>query len=175
MLLTAGHGRLGRDSLTGLFRTCGVQSVVDVRRYPGSRTNPDVSRDAMATWLPQAGIAYRWEQRLGGRRSLPSHAPREDPWWRVEQFAAYAAYSRTEPFETALAEVLDESAQRATLVMCSESVWWRCHRRLVADVALLRFDRGVMHLMHDGRLIPHRPSAGARLRPDGLVAWDVVD
>lgn len=172
MLLTGGHGRLDRDALSELLCSAGVESVVDIRRYPASRANPDVSREAMSAWLPQAGIAYRWEERLGGRRRLPPDAPREDPWWRVEQFAAYAAYTRTDPFNAALADVLDECTRRRVLVMCSESLWWRCHRRLVADVAVLRFGVDVENLYHDGRLVTHEPAAGARLRPDGLVVWD---
>ncbi|HEY7052223.1 MAG TPA: DUF488 domain-containing protein [Mycobacterium sp.] len=172
MLLTAGHGRLDRDALSALFVSAGVETVVDIRRYPGSRANPDVARDAMAVWLPEAGVAYRWEERLGGRRRLPADTPREDPWWQVEQFAAYAAYTRTEPFAAALAEVLDESARRTVVVMCSESVWWRCHRRLIADVAVLHHGVGVEHLSHSGRLTPHEPAPGARLRADGFVVWD---
>jgi uncharacterized protein (DUF488 family) len=171
-LSTAGHGRLTGPELTDLLHGAGVRSLVDIRRFPGSRTNPDMSRDAMASWLPAAGIAYRWEERLGGRRRLPADAPHEDPWWQVEQFAAYAAHTRTPEFDAALAEVLDESASGTVLVMCSESVWWRCHRRLVADVAVLRFGAAVSHLMHDGRLTPHPVAAGARLRDDDYVVWD---
>ncbi|MGE2717034.1 DUF488 family protein [Mycolicibacterium litorale] len=171
-LLTAGHGRLSGDELTGLLRGANVQTLVDIRRFPGSRAHPDMSRDAMSTWLPAAGIAYRWDERLGGRRRLPADAPREDPWWQVEQFAAYAAHTRTSEFDAALGEVLDEGAGRTVAVMCSESVWWRCHRRLVADVAVLRFGAPVLHLMHDGRLTPHPVAAGARLRDDGFVVWD---
>jgi uncharacterized protein (DUF488 family) len=171
-LLTAGHGRLTGAEMTDLLGAAQVASLVDIRRFPGSRAHPDMSRDAMASWLPAAGIAYRWEERLGGRRRLPADAPREDPWWQVEQFAAYAAHTRTAEFGAALTEVLDESASRTTLVMCSESVWWRCHRRLVADVAVLRFGAAVSHLMHDGRLTPHPVAAGARLRDDGFVVWD---
>lgn len=171
-LLTAGHGRLTGPELADLLRGAGVRSLVDIRRFPGSRTNPDMSRDAMASWLPEAGITYRWDDRLGGRRRLAADAPREDPWWQVEQFAAYAAHTRTPEFDTALREVLDESVSATTLVMCSESVWWRCHRRLVADVAVLRFDAEVRHLMHDGRLTPHPVAAGARVRDDGYVVWD---
>lgn len=171
-LLTAGHGRLSGAELTALLRGAGVTSLIDIRRFPGSRTNPDMSRDAMASWLPAAGIGYRWEARLGGRRRLTADEPRDDPWWQVEQFAAYAAHTRTAEFDAALTEVLDESACRTVLVMCSESVWWRCHRRLVADVAVLRFGAAVSHLMHDGRLTPHPVAAGARLRDDGFVVWD---
>ncbi|MCV7418531.1 DUF488 domain-containing protein [Mycolicibacterium litorale] len=171
-MLTAGHGRLSGDELAALLRGAGVTSLVDIRRFPGSRAHPDMSRDAMSSWLPAGGIAYRWEERLGGRRRLPPDAPREDPWWQVEQFAAYAAHTRTEEFDAALGEVLGESASRTVLVMCSESVWWRCHRRLVADVAVLRFRADVSHLMHDGRVTPHPVAPGARLRDDGFVVWD---
>jgi uncharacterized protein (DUF488 family) len=171
-LLTAGHGRLSGAELTDLLRGAEVRSLVDIRRFPGSRAHPDMSSDAMSSWLPAAGIGYRWEERLGGRRRLPPDAPREDPWWQVEQFAAYAAHTRTAQFDAALGEVLDESASGTVLVMCSESVWWRCHRRLVADVAALRYGVPVSHLMHDGRLTPHPVAAGARLREDGYVVWD---
>lgn len=171
-LLTAGHGRLTGAEMTDLLRGAEVRSLVDIRRFPGSRANPDMSRDAMASWLPEAGIAYRWDDRLGGRRRLAADAPREDPWWQVEQFAAYAAHTRTPEFDTALREVIDESVSATTLVMCSESVWWRCHRRLVADVAVLRLHAEVRHLMHDGRLTPHPVAAGARMRDDGHVVWD---
>ncbi|MFD4369548.1 DUF488 family protein [Rhodococcus sp. NPDC058521] len=174
-LITVGHGRLDRDGLTRLLQGAGIRTIVDIRRFPGSRHNPDVRSDAMAEWLPRAEIDYRVEPRLGGRRRLSADAPRDDPWWRVEQFAAYAAHTRTEEFAAALADVLASAEQRTTAVMCSESVWWRCHRRLVADVAALSHGRMVRHLMHDGRLTPHPTAPGARLRTDGLVVWDGED
>lgn len=171
-LISVGHGSLGKDELAGLLRNANVEAVVDIRRYPGSRRNPDVSSDAMRMWLPDAGIDYRWDPRLGGRRRLPAGAAREDPWWQVEQFAAYAAYTRTDEFGAALTDLLGQAARQRTAMMCSESVWWRCHRRLVADVAVLKFGTAVDHLMHDGRLVAHVPAAGARLRDDGQVVWD---
>jgi uncharacterized protein (DUF488 family) len=70
-----------------------------------------------------------------------------------------------------MAELLEQAATQRTAIMCSESVWWRCHRRLVADVATVRFDTAVSHLMHDGRLVAHEPAEGARLRADGQVEW----
>jgi uncharacterized protein (DUF488 family) len=172
MLLSVGHGRLDRTAFADLLRSAGVAALVDIRRYPGSRNNPDVAADAMAEWLPAAGIAYRSDPRLGGRRRLAADAPREDPWWQVEQFAAYAAYTRTTEFQHALDDLLEESARERTAMMCSESVWWRCHRRLVADVVVLQAGREVEHLMHDGRLVPHPVAEGARVRADGAVVWD---
>jgi uncharacterized protein (DUF488 family) len=94
-----------------------------------------------------------------------------DGWWTVAQFAAYAAHTRTPEFATALDEVLAEAATTTVAVMCSESVWWRCHRRLIADVAVLGRGVPVHHLMPDGRLPPHATSAGAVLGADGLVHW----
>jgi uncharacterized protein (DUF488 family) len=170
-LLTLGHGRLDRDGLSSLLRRAEVELLVDVRRFPGSRANPAVAKDALPAWLPETGIDYRWEERLGGRRPVPDPDD-QDPWWQVAAFRGYAAHTRTDEFRAAMAELLSETETRRTAVMCSESVWWRCHRRIIADVAVLAHDVGVRHLMHDGRLTEHPPAEGARLRDDGLVVWD---
>jgi uncharacterized protein (DUF488 family) len=170
-LLTVGHGSLSQDALGALLIGAGVRLVVDVRRFPGSRSHPHVAAAAMAGWLPPVGVAYRSEPRLGGRRRLPPGQACADPWWTVEAFRAYAAHTRTPEFVAALDAVLEESAAGTVAVMCSEAVWWRCHRRLVADVAVLVHGRSVRHLMPDGRTAPHRPSAGARRAGDVLI-WD---
>lgn len=171
-LLTAGHGTLDREALAALLTGAGTELLVDVRRFPGSRHNPDVGRDALQQWLPQAGIDYRWEERLGGRRRREKGSD-ADGWWRVEAFRAYAAHTRTPDFLAALDDLgADVAARATTVVMCSEAVWWRCHRRLVADAALLLRGVEVAHLAHDGRTRPHEPSEGARV-VDGLLHYDV--
>jgi uncharacterized protein (DUF488 family) len=170
-LLTVGHGPQDRDALGARLTAAGLDRIVDVRRFPGSRNNPDVGRESLERWLPDLGIGYRWDARLGGRRRLPAGEPVEDGWWTVAQFAAYAAHTRTPEFAEALDEVLAESARSTVAVMCSESVWWRCHRRLIADVVVLARGVRVSHLMPDGRLVPHRPSEGAVLDTDGTVRW----
>ncbi|HET7385870.1 MAG TPA: DUF488 domain-containing protein [Nocardioidaceae bacterium] len=172
MLLTVGHGRLERAELASLLHGAGVQQVVDVRRFPGSRSNADVRREAMDVWLPETGIGYRWEERLGGRRRLEGEPV--DTWWRVEQFAAYAAHTRTAEFGAAVDLLLAAVDDENVAVMCSESLWWRCHRRQIADVAVLAHGVPVSHLMHDGRLTDHRPAAGARVDVRGQVVWDAV-
>ena len=152
----------------------GVTRVVDVRRFPGSRRHPHVAREELERWLPDAGIGYRWEPRLGGRRSVPAESP--DVWWQVAAFRAYAGYTRTTEFRAGFAALLSEAAGVTggrVAVMCSEAVWWRCHRRLISDVAVLLHDVPVLHLGHDGRLSPHPPSAGARRTDAGLV-YDAV-
>lgn len=171
MLISVGHGTLDRHGLSELFRTADIDAIVDIRRFPGSRRNPDVGADAMSQWVPAGGMDYLPELRLGGRRRLPAGEPVQDTWWRVPQFAAYAAHTRTEEFADALGELLARSAWSRVAMMCSESLWWRCHRRLVADVATVRFGVPVHHLAHDGKLSAHPPAAGARLR-DGMMVWD---
>jgi uncharacterized protein (DUF488 family) len=170
-LLTVGHGPEDRDRLGARLAAGEVARLVDVRRFPASRNNPDVAREALEQWLPAAGIGYRWEERLGGRRRLTPGEPVVDSWWTVAQFAAYAAHTRTPEFTAALDGVLAEAADATLAVMCSESVWWRCHRRLIADVAVLARDVPVEHLMPDGRRTPHRPSEGAVVGTDGFVRW----
>jgi uncharacterized protein (DUF488 family) len=171
VLVSIGHGADDRATLAARLGGAEVGSLVDVRRFPGSRSNPDVRREALEDWLPAAGIRYRWEPRLGGRRALPRGEPVGDGWWTVAQFAAYAAHTRTPEFAAALDDVLAEEADLVVAVMCSEYVWWRCHRRLIADVAVLGRGVPVEHLMPDGRRSPHRPSEGAVVDPDGTVRW----
>jgi uncharacterized protein (DUF488 family) len=170
-LLTVGHGPDDRVRLGERLTTAGVEDVVDVRRFPGSRRNPDVAQQELAQWLPVLGVQYRWEPRLGGRRRLPAGEPVADAWWTVAQFAAYAAHTRTPEFAAALDTVLDAARGRRVAVMCSESVWWRCHRRLIADVVVLGRGLPVDHLMPDGRVSPHQPAPGAVRDPDGTVRW----
>ncbi|HLS48945.1 MAG TPA: DUF488 domain-containing protein, partial [Actinomycetaceae bacterium] len=169
-----GHGQLDRAALGKLLGDAGVTAVVDVRRFPGSRTNPDARREALEEWLPALDIDYRWEERLGGRRHLRKAelAASADTWWRVSQFRAYATHTREREFHDAMSQLLALARSHATAVMCSESVWWRCHRRLIADVAVLAHGWTVHHLMPDGRLAEHVPAEGARLRDDGEVVWD---
>jgi uncharacterized protein (DUF488 family) len=169
-LLTFGHGTAGRDELGPLLRAAGIQCVVDVRTAPGSRRNPDVGRAALALWLPEEGIGYRWEQRLGGFRKAAADSP--DVFWENASFRGYAGYTRHPDFVEAMEELLGGAAEARTAVMCSESVWWRCHRRIIADFAVLVGHARALHLAHDGRLTEHSPTAGARLREDGLLVYD---
>lgn len=173
-LLTFGHGRLSRDELGRLLQGADVQRVVDVRRFPGSRANEAAARGEIPDLLAQLGLDYRWDERLGGRRHLTREQDETSPdtWWQVKAFRAYAAWTRSAEFETALPELLADVADARTAVMCSEAVWWRCHRRLISDVVLLGHQVRVEHLMHSGKLAAHRPSEGARRQADGSLVWD---
>jgi uncharacterized protein (DUF488 family) len=169
-LVTVGHGTLPADDLSALLRANEVALLVDVRSFPGSRRHPQFGRDEMAAWLPRAGVAYRWERRLGGRR--PVRADSVNVMLRNEAFRGYADHMTTAEFRAALEDVLADAADRRTAVMCSESVWWRCHRRLLADAAVLLGDAEVTHLMHDGRTTAHPLTDGVRRAGDHLV-YDV--
>jgi len=142
-----------------------VDLLVDVRRFPGRRRHPHLSREALQEWLP---IGYRWEERLGGRRALPEDSP--DVALRNAAFRGDASQMRGADFRGALRELLASPVR--TAVMCSETVWWRCHRRLVADAAVLLHGIRVQHLL-GGRQSPQRLTDGVRVVGDQLV-YDVV-
>ncbi len=170
MLLTYGHGTESVERSVETLAAAAVVSLVDIRTAPGSRRNPQFARASMEQWLPRAGIAYRWEKRLGGfRRPRPGNP---DVAWREAMFRGYAEYMRTVGFQTAIDVVLAEAAERQVAVMCSEGLWWRCHRRLVADFVLVARGVPVKHLMHDGHVEQHRVSDGLRVRDDGLLVYD---
>src|ERR1700729_1767788 len=158
MLLTYGHGTETASQTVATLRGAGVSGLVDIRTAPGSRRNPQFARAAMEEWLPEAGIAYRWEKRLGGFRRPGPDNP--DIAWREEMFRGYAEHMRSADFLAAIGAVLAEAESRQVAVMCSESLWWRCHRRLLADFAAVGRGIEVRHLMHDGRIEAHRPSPG---------------
>jgi uncharacterized protein (DUF488 family) len=169
-LLTFGHGTASKEQIAALLNGAGVRSLVDIRTAPGSRRSPHVARDELQRWLPEYNIQYRWEQRLGGWRKARPDSP--DTALRARAFAGYAAHMRSPDFRAAIDEVLAQAAAASTVLMCAESVWWRCHRRMVADFVVLARGVSVVHLMHDGRLQAHTPSDLARLRDDGLLVYD---
>lgn len=164
-VLTVGHGTLPASEFVSLIDAAGVTGVVDIRSYPGSRHNPQYRREEMEAWLPDAGISYLWLKDLGGRRKLvpgSRHAGLEHA-----AFRAYADHMETESYRAAVDALLAQPGLPA--VMCSESVWWRCHRRLLADYLVLIRGIEVAHLMHDGRMTVHAPSPEARADGDRLV------
>ncbi|KAF4408816.1 MULTISPECIES: DUF488 family protein [Streptomyces] len=172
-LLTFGHGTLARGELTELLHGAGVEAVVDVRTAPGSRRNPDVAREALSRWMPEQGLGYRWEKRLGGFRKAAPDSP--DVFWENASFRGYAGHTRDPDFVAAMDELLRQAGTARTAVMCGEAVWWRCHRRLIADFAVLARGSEALHLAHDGRLTAHPPTPGARVRDDGLLVYDVLE
>lgn len=159
-MLTVGHGTLPQDRFGDLLSTAGIELLVDVRRAPGSRRHPHFSRAQMESWIPARGIRYAWAPDLGGWRKPEAASP--NTALRNLSFRGYADYMGTPRFWAALDCVLAEAERAPAAVMCSEAVYWRCHRRLIADAAQLVRHVQVKHLGHDGRLSAHRPTDGVR-------------
>ena len=169
-MLSVGHGTATEAELLERLGLGGVRQLVDIRTAPGSRRHPHLGRDRLEQWLPEAGVAYRWEPRLGGFRRPAPDSP--DVVWQNDSFRGYAGHLRTEEARAALTDLLADGARQPTAFLCSETVWWRCHRRLVADALVLLHDVPVQHLM-PGRVSAHRPTPGARRAGDVLVYDDV--
>jgi uncharacterized protein (DUF488 family) len=146
-VFTIGHGTRPVDELVAMLRDAAAETLVDVRRFPGSRRNPQFNQAA----LEAAGIAYRHAEELGGRRS---NEPGEERFAciRVAAFRSYAARMGTEPWQRALESAL---AEPTPCFMCAETPWWRCHRRLIAELLTAR-GHEVIHLIRPGERRPHR-------------------
>ena len=165
-MLTVGHGTHAENEFAALLRSADVEVLVDVRIAPGSRRFPQFGRTALEEWLPACGVSYCWERRLGGFRKLPPHSP--DVALQNTSFRAYAAHMRTPEFAAAMDQIVACATVERTALMCSESLWWRCHRRLIADYACLTRRLDVRHIMPDGRLDSHALTAGVRVSGNEL-------
>jgi uncharacterized protein (DUF488 family) len=166
-LLTVGHGPAPAADFDALLAAAGVRGLVDVRIAPGSRRAPWFSRDELSERMARAGVEYRWERDLGGRRRpRPGSRHRALP---DDGFRGYADHMEGTSFRAALDGLLEECAVRPTACLCAEADWRRCHRRLIADAAALTRGATVQHLTHDGTVEPHVPTAGVRVDGGRLV------
>jgi uncharacterized protein (DUF488 family) len=138
-----------------------VTAVADVRAYPRSLANPQFNRDVLNAALAKCGIAYDHWEALGGRRSgLGAASP--NVAWKNAGFRGFADYMMSDEFWFALDGLLAQAAARPTAVMCSETLWWRCHRRMIADAATAR-GAEIRHIMKPGVVVAHVLSPAARI------------
>jgi uncharacterized protein (DUF488 family) len=158
---TIGHGRRPVEELVECLREASVETLVDVRRFPSSRRNPQFNQATLAATLADAGIAYEHAAELGGLRSTE---PGEELFACLGQFAGYAARMRTTAWNTALDEAL---THHKPCLMCAETPWQRCHRRLIAELLVAR-GHEVVHLIEPGIQERHKPHRAAKLR-DGIL------
>jgi uncharacterized protein (DUF488 family) len=164
---TVGHGARPIETFRAILDEAGVGTLVDVRRFPGSRRHPQFGREALEAAVP----GYVWQgETLGGRRR--SHSGSRHTALRNASFAAYADYMDTPPFRTAIDDLLRAAATERQAVMCAETLWWHCHRMLIADALVLR-GAVVEHLLEPGVRQPHRLTAGVRPGPDGWPVYDI--
>lgn len=165
---TIGHSTRSGAELIACLRSADIELLVDVRRFPGSRRLPQFESSALEALLAEAGIAYRWLASLGGRRR--ANGTGEDSAWRHPAFRAYAEHVTTEEFAEGLFELTMPAGGLRTAIMCAEVLWWRCHRRLIADV-LVSTGFPVVHVFTPEKSEPHRLTAPARL-VDGVLRYD---
>jgi uncharacterized protein (DUF488 family) len=172
-LFTIGHSTHSLDRFLALLTQHHIEVVTDIRRFPGSRKYPQFNRDSLATSLTEAGIEYHWLAALGGRRGRKTNGSSTSLGLRNESFRNYADYMHTDGFREGVRELLGAAGARPTAFMCSESVFWRCHRRLVADYLLVN-GISVQHIMPSGVLRPHTLTEGARVE-DGALTYPQPD
>jgi uncharacterized protein (DUF488 family) len=146
---TVGHSTRTWEDFLAVLQLHGIEAVADVRRFPGSRRFPHFGREQLEPALAAAGIDYLWLPQLGGRRTPKPDSPHQG--WRNAAFRGYADHLASIEFADGMARLLALATRRRTAIMCSESVWWRCHRGLVADVLKLR---GVRMLHIEGGAVP---------------------
>ena len=170
-IFTVGHGTRSIDDFVVLLRDAGVGRLVDVRTAPGSRRHPQFGKDSLAESLRRAGIDYEWARDLGGFRK-PKPDSRHTAI-RNAGFRGYADYMETDAFAAARDRLVESAGATPTAVMCAESVWWRCHRRMLAD-AITVAGCEVRHLMEGGKQQPHALNPAARV-VDGTIVYDVED
>jgi uncharacterized protein (DUF488 family) len=152
LILTAGHSTHSREAFEELLRSNEVAALADVRAHPGSRRLPHFNREALERSLEGAGIAYLHVPELGGRRRPAPGSG--NAGWEVAAFRGYADHMAGDEFARGLERLEDLARERRTAVMCAEALWWRCHRRLVAD-ALTARGWHVVHIAADGSTTPH--------------------
>jgi uncharacterized protein (DUF488 family) len=168
---TVGHSNRSLEEFVELLSGAEVRVLADVRRIPRSRANPQFNQDVLGGSLAPFGISYELMSTLGGRRGVEkSVSPDVNGLWRNLSFHNYADYALSAEFGAGLRYLIEQGSERRCAVMCSEAVWWRCHRRIVADY-LIASGETVFHIMGPGRFEPAQLTPGAEVRPDGKIVY----
>ncbi len=168
---TIGHSTRSIPEFVDLLRPSHIRLVVDVRTVPRSRANPQFNRDTFPALLAGLDIGYEHIAELGGLRSKRgSTSASPNPFWQNQSFRNYADYALTEPFRVGLAQLRRLGQERCCAIMCAEAVWWRCHRRIIADY-LMEAGEAVFHILDARHVAGARLTPGACRRPDGTIIY----
>ena len=170
-LWTIGHSTRPIEEFLGLLAESRIEVIADVRSYPGSRRYPQYGREALAATLAAHAIGYHWLPLLGGRRKGSPDSP--NGAWRNASFRAYADYMSTAEFAQGLVQLLEIANRTRTAIMCSESVWWRCHRSMIAD-ALRVAGIEVLHILDAKHIAVHPMTSPARI-VDGALTYATIE
>lgn len=168
-VFTIGHSTRSIGEFVTVLQAGPADFVVDVRTVPRSRRNPQYNEDVLPECLAPYQVGYRRISGLGGLRRRAREIPEGvNGLWRNQSFHNYADYALSDNFEEALGQLIELSAERRTAIMCAEAVWWRCHRRIIADYLLVR-GREVLHLMGPGRVDAAQLTPGAKIEGDRVI------
>lgn len=168
---TIGHSNHGLAEFAGLLTEAGIELLADIRKMPMSRANPQFNTDVLPGELEPYGIAYEHIAALGGLRGKARGLPADvNGFWTNDSFHNYADYAYSAQFQAGLDHLLEEGRERRCAIMCSEAVWWRCHRRIVADYLMAR-GASVFHIMGQGRMEPAHLTPGAVPQAAGTIAY----
>lgn len=168
-IFTIGHSTRSIPEFVDILRDGPADLVVDIRTVPRSRTNPQYNEDTIADALAPYQVGYVRIAELGGLRGRAHDVPPDtNALWRNRSFHNYADHALSDDFARGLQQLLDLSTQRRCAIMCAEAVWWRCHRRIVADYLLTR-GRPVFHLMGGGKVDPAKLTPGAEPSNDAVL------
>jgi uncharacterized protein (DUF488 family) len=170
-ICTIGHSTRSIEEFLSLLAESRIEVVADVRSFPGSRKYPQFGREALAASLEAQAIGYHWLPALGGRRRASPDSP--NTTWRNASFRGYADYMSTMEFAQGLLELLETSKKARTAIMCSEAVWWRCHRSMIADELRVRGIE-VVHILDAKHSVMHPMTSAARV-VGGVLSYAAVE
>jgi uncharacterized protein (DUF488 family) len=174
-IFTIGHSTRTLTEFLALLGDVRADLVIDVRSIPRSRTNPQFNIDALPETLAEVGIGYRHLLALGGRRRRPDSAkPSPNTLWLNASFQNYADYTATTAFRDGLKELAALASDKRCVIMCAEALWWRCHRRIIAD-HLLAKGFFVAHVMGHGKVVPAKFTLGIRALRDGTLTYPAFE
>lgn len=168
---TIGHSTRSLEEFLGLLSEADVQLVADVRKLPRSRANPQFDQDTFGPALAAHRIGYEYLAALGGRRGRQRDVPPAvNGFWRNGSFHNYADYAMSESFHTGLVRLREIGQERTCAIMCAEAVWWRCHRRIIADY-LLAAHEPVFHILGPRHIVPAQMTPAARPAAAGALTY----
>jgi uncharacterized protein (DUF488 family) len=171
LIFTIGHSTRSVAELVGLLRQVSVDLLADVRSVPRSRANPQFNADVLPAPLNAAGISYCHLPALGGLRGRRKDGiPSPNTMWRNDSFRNYADYASTGAFRAGLEKLEALASDHCCVIMCAEALWWRCHRRIIADY-LLAEGLAVSHIMGPGKIDLATTTPGAQPLPDGTIRY----
>ena len=170
-VFTIGHSTRSIQEFIHLLQENKIATLVDVRNYPGSKRYPHFNKEALEKTLSGQGIEYIHSKDLGGRRKPDPDSL--NTRWRNSAFRGYADYMKTNEFENAIKQLQAVAEKKPTVYMCSEAVWWSCHRSLISDHLKVKGWK-VLHIMNEGKLTEHPYTSAARIT-NGQLRYDEPD